>query len=401
VNFGFCLGKKPPGDVLILHKLKAPPQLAKLAKSSGETPKTVCGGLTLEEKLLTLTCVSEPISGLARRIRLFLKQVGLKYTIQVIGPDGALLEADSPEDEEETTGAEAEDDVGTGEEVAEGTATGGSANNDMDLQSEVAELRGEVIALGRARRQQLGKDTAARMSAGLKQATSLASSGDATAAIALLSALRDELEALPELEEEASPEVEDEGAQIGEEELKSARARVVALAEEKRGQLTGEERSTLSADLKRADAARQNGQPAEALQGYEDIRQRLAGLTAGRPVRLMPIWQETKEALDKQIGALQKALRNYNHPDLHQIADYGFLALTGGNHTRLMAALFNYDAQPSAKTATGVKTALDAFDALLASGSVLEDYDANPFGVSLRLGQTLRDGVSKLQAGLE
>ena len=43
MNFGLCLGKRPEGCVLLLDLRKRGEALAKIAKSAGETPKTVFG----------------------------------------------------------------------------------------------------------------------------------------------------------------------------------------------------------------------------------------------------------------------------------------------------------------------------------------------------------------------
>jgi hypothetical protein len=122
---------------------------------------------------------------------------------------------------------------------------------------------------------------------------------------------------------------------------------------------------------------------------------------SGSTSQLLPLWRQTRAELDAQIDTLQKALRRYDHPDLHAIAEYGFNGLTGRSNTAMLAALFEYDAAPGPDRASAVYAAIDGYGAMLEPNSVLDDYDANPLGAQVRLRATLQGGLDVLRATLE
>jgi hypothetical protein len=137
----------------------------------------------------------------------------------------------------------------------------------------------------------------------------------------------------------------------------------------------------------------------QALDASAAAASRAAGRSGSAP--LLALWRRTREALDRQVASLQRALRAYADPDLRDIAEYGFNAFTGGSNTRLMAALFEYDGTPSPAAAEAVRAALASYETLLQPGSVLEDYDDNPLGVAVQFRATLRTGLSGLRAELD
>jgi len=114
----------------------------------------------------------------------------------------------------------------------------------------------------------------------------------------------------------------------------------------------------------------------------------------------MPIWQTTREAIDQQVALLQQALRTYKDDDYDAIAEFGFNGLTGGRNTRLMAALMDYYRAPAPPTESRVAEAAEAYAELLAPDSVLDDYDANPLGVSINFRATLEKGITQLRKAL-
>ncbi len=118
------------------------------------------------------------------------------------------------------------------------------------------------------------------------------------------------------------------------------------------------------------------------------------------PTPLMPIWQRAREALDQQVSAMQRALRDYRDEDYDAIAEFGFNGLTGGRNTALMAALLEYDRAPNEAADARVIKAVDAYSEMLAPGSVLDDYDANPLGVAVSFRATLEQGLSGLRTAL-
>ncbi len=396
MSFGFCLGKKPPEDVLILHKIKSPKALARLAKERGTSPKTLFGTLSTEGKVLTLHCLVTPPPGVARRVRLLLKQAKLRFAIQVIDPDGQLTEQDAPEEDDQDGdgGEEPPTQAAVGAEEVEDVETGsGPGGSDGATAEEVAALRAEVVALGRQHRANLGPEDASRLSSTLKAADAARDGQRLDEALALLWALKDDLEALAD---QPSAEENQDGPTASE--VAAARAALVAVAEKKRRYLTADLRATMSSRLKEADGLTRRGKTGEALEVLADLAAELDDLEP--PADLLPLWQETRQELDRQIALMRKALMSYGHPDLKNIADYGFNALTGGRNTALMAALFDYRASPGETEAAAVRQAIARYEDLLADGSVLDDYDSNPLGVAVAFRQTLSRGLDALRAGL-
>lgn len=108
VNFGLCLGKKPEGTVLELHRLKAPDILARTAKKAGETTKVASGTLSVKGKVMTLMCAEDPPKGSAKMAKLFLKGIGLKMAVRIADASGTLLEEDIDEDERNEAETEAD-----------------------------------------------------------------------------------------------------------------------------------------------------------------------------------------------------------------------------------------------------------------------------------------------------
>lgn len=110
VNFAVCVGKKPETTVLLVHKIKGPEILEKQAKSAGDTSKTLCGVMNVKSKDMMLTCADAPPSGTAKKVRDFLKVIGLKMKVLILDAAGETLEADG-EDEtgDDAPGAPVED----------------------------------------------------------------------------------------------------------------------------------------------------------------------------------------------------------------------------------------------------------------------------------------------------
>lgn len=337
MNFGFCLGKKAPEDVLLLHKIKSPKMLGRAAKEAGTSPKILFGTFATDEKIVTLTSEVPPITGIARRVRLLLRQAKLNLTIRLLGPDGEVAEEDRDE-EDEGGGAES---GATPEETPPEDGGGETAAYDG--------LRAEIVALGRDHRAELSEQVAARLSAVLKAAD-------------------------------------------------AARAALVALAERTRDRLSPEALKRMSADLKEADALARAGDLAAALAKLQALTRALEQASGGAD--LLPVWNATREDLDRQIELLKAALRSFRHPDLDRIAEVGFNAFTDGRNTKLMAALFDFKQSPTPQAAAKVEAAIARYEELLGSGSVLDDYDDNPFGVRVTLRQTLTRGLDALRAGL-
>jgi len=117
--------------------------------------------------------------------------------------------------------------------------------------------------------------------------------------------------------------------------------------------------------------------------------------------QLMGIWNGAKETVDEQIGKLQVAFREVEHPLGKAVADRGLTALTGRLVVGLQVALRNYAAVPDVgRDATALLGAIDGLMALLASEPVLSLLEENPFGVPVTIRTTLGTALHAMRDAL-
>ena len=98
LNFGICMGAKPDGTILVLHRMRSPDVLMREAKKAGDTAKTTYGSLAVSGKVLSLSCVEEPPANLARSAKLFLSSVGVKLSVKILDAEGKEVQSDIDED---------------------------------------------------------------------------------------------------------------------------------------------------------------------------------------------------------------------------------------------------------------------------------------------------------------
>jgi hypothetical protein len=65
-----------------------------------------------------------------------------------------------------------------------------------------------------------------------------------------------------------------------------------------------------------------------------------------------------------------------------------------------MVALTEYDQAPAEAADARVEKAVEAYGEMLAPDSVLDDYDANPLGISVSFQATLEEGLAGLRTAL-
>lgn len=97
--FGVCLGKKPDATVWKSMKTKSPEVNGKLAKKEGETGLFTFGVMTVKSKDINLVVHGKMVTGLVKKLKLFLKEAGLKMKVRVFDLEGNALEADDEDDE--------------------------------------------------------------------------------------------------------------------------------------------------------------------------------------------------------------------------------------------------------------------------------------------------------------
>ncbi len=125
-----------------------------------------------------------------------------------------------------------------------------------------------------------------------------------------------------------------------------------------------------------------------------------AGLVADRVRR---IWQAASDAADKQISALQAALRETGDEELHDIAEYGVAGVTGNYRTPMMTGITMVGLGGGAglrKAAPKLLATIDAFQAHLDGDDGVRACDENPFGVKVTLRASLREALVEIAAEL-
>ena len=113
-------------------------------------------------------------------------------------------------------------------------------------------------------------------------------------------------------------------------------------------------------------------------------------------------WQAALESVNQQIAALQSVLRASPDSDLHDIAEFGLNAMTGSHKVKIQAALIDITggrATPKALQAAAKLTV--SFLGHIASDPRIAACDANPFGVSLTLRNTLTPPLERLRAAFQ
>lgn len=118
LNFAICMGKKPEDTVFMLHRMKAPDVLARLAKKEGDTAKVAFGEVNAKGKKIMLTCHEDIPAGIAKRTKLFLRSVDMPMKIVMLDATGALVEDDGDPDEIEDGLDEVETAADQAEEAA-------------------------------------------------------------------------------------------------------------------------------------------------------------------------------------------------------------------------------------------------------------------------------------------
>jgi hypothetical protein len=114
-------------------------------------------------------------------------------------------------------------------------------------------------------------------------------------------------------------------------------------------------------------------------------------------------WQDAIEAVDGQIAALQKVMRDSGDETLEEIAEYGLNGVTKGHKVPLMAAMMEVGAgTPDALVKAGPKAlaAAQAFRKHIESDERVAACDDNPGGVAVTIRGTLGPALAQIEAAL-
>ncbi|MBC2836523.1 hypothetical protein [Paragemmobacter straminiformis] len=396
VSFAYNPGDRPEDDYLGLHRLKPPQVLGKEAKEEGQGAKYAFGTGTVEGKLLTLTC-ERVLPGLAKKMKRCLKAQKVMLNVQILDADGTVLEADV---EELPDDPELDDDT----DIAQGAPAADPSNAPPPEavaaeNSDPAALKQRLAAIV-PKVQALGGDLAERLRQACLVAGQQISSGSPEAAETLSkieNVLARQSASAPPAEtaaEPASPEVP----------LARLKDAMLQLVQRIRVLPEGPARTKLGADSRTILGQINEGAVEAAITAMRRLTQEL--VLAEKPEAApkadpMVVWRDAKETVDVSIGALQSALRGIDDPDLRRIADAGLNGVTDGLQTRLMAALFEYNAasgENRAKVAETLRGRAVDLRNMLETDPIIALCEDNPFGVKVAIRAPLIAALDKLEA---
>ena len=99
MNFAYNPGPKDE-DLMIIDRIKQPDVLGRLAKKEGKGTKVAAGTFELEGKKFSIK-VPKELPGLAKKLRKYLKKLDFSFSIEVLDLEGAVLEADLTDEEQQ------------------------------------------------------------------------------------------------------------------------------------------------------------------------------------------------------------------------------------------------------------------------------------------------------------
>lgn len=383
MNFAFSLGRSPDDHALALHSRKAPEQLMRLARKESGTSRGGCGTMTAEgARLAEFHCDDTPVPGMRRALRILFKHWGLKTKVKIFGPDGEINE---PGDEED------EDDA-----VAVSPAQDGAADA-AELERLRTRLQELFPALKRIADTDPSRAVASR--SGYRACDAALKGGDVAEAARLLG----ELEGLA-----ASPG--SAGADAAVTTLRTELERLMPGL--KLAAKLPDRTAAVREQWKLADTALRAGSAAEAQAPMARLRS-LAAAPAGGGADLeaarsawseaRAAYQDATEEVDRQISALQNALRASDDEELEDIAETGLNGITGNFRVPMMAAVADLDrAAGEAFRAAAAKALsnIKAFHDYIEADERVEAVDENPFGVRVSIRGTLGGALSEMQRAL-
>lgn len=116
--------------------------------------------------------------------------------------------------------------------------------------------------------------------------------------------------------------------------------------------------------------------------------------------KLLPLWMDAKETIDRGIDQLQRALMSTNDSDLVQIAEYGLNGATSGQMTRLMVAIRDIGSGVTPEARAKVADAVEGFRGFLAGSPIVTLLEENPFGVAIPLRATLGSALDQIDRAI-
>ncbi|MCV2868168.1 hypothetical protein OEW28_05955 [Defluviimonas sp. WL0002] len=313
LGFGVCLGKKPEGTVMVLHRMKEPAILARQAKKEGETPKVTFGTVEIKGKKMMLQCQGDILPGMSKNLRKFLAGLDLKLKIVALDADGNVADDDGEPEEE-----------GDQDQVETAEAQSPEAQNWAKIAPAMTAMVERAL--------NAGHEKAPQIEAAWNRALEAAEAGNHQEALAIAAKLRPLLSAqqpqqqAPESNAPEGPDAKRWGAVAG----------AIGQLYEKAMALNPENRSQLSAAWAMATEKAEAGDFAAALQIATRLKSALeAAISKGGsgterevPKDVVPfqksrvLWGATRSTMMKEMAKLESAIVSVcaGDPELAPIA---------------------------------------------------------------------------------
>lgn len=303
LNFAICMGKKPEDTIFMMHRMKAPDVLARLAKKEGDTAKVAFGEANAKGKKVMLTCHEDIPAGIAKRTKMFLRSVDMPMKVVMLDATGAMVEDDG--DPEELEGVDDEDtDVPVAASEGPGDVAAENPQN-AAWEKAAAAFQPLVDAFVAS-----GSDRAAQVDAAWKAALKAGAEGKVADAMAVAARLKPILTAQPA----AGPATTSEA-----DTWKAARDGLIGLYERVLG-LNPANRTQLQAAWAMAEEKAEAGDHASALKILDRLRPALeaattaASDTASIPQDVVPfqrarvLWAGTRSKMMDEIRKLEDSI---------------------------------------------------------------------------------------------
>ncbi len=451
VGFAFNPGKADSEHYLGMHRKRSGSQISKVAKKEGPGVKVGYGNCAVDGKCLNMTCAAT-VPAMAKKVKKYLKYNKVMLNVQILDLEGNILDSDI------------EDDLPDDPDLMDEDQTDPQPDqNDPDQNGpDPAPIHAQLTA-DQARLSQLQSQPKARetLDTAITAAFALLQSGDLAAAAKRANAITAKIDQLlaaptgvssddlrnlitrltdlkaqigqianPDIQARLTPLTATAADQIKTRDVTSAEATLTRL-EKALGSLPQPTQpdplKTLQNDLKSMvphiagigdpgqkkrlvdlvqdiKSALKTGDPAAAAALLAQLKQDLGPQTAPPSPRLVPIWRDAREAVDKQLGDLQAAMRAKPKPLFQRIADVGFNGITKNELVAMQTALVELDAAsgPARETAQQkFATARNNMLALLKDNKLLPLLESNPLGVTVQVRATLARAIKSLDQAVK
>lgn len=406
IGFAFNPGKADSDHYLAMHRKRPGDILGKAAKKEGPGVKVAFGSCSVDGKVLSLSC-DKVVPAIAKKIKKYLKSQKVTLNVQVLDPDGNVLESDIedlPEDPDETVTAGPATEADGGEDVAPPARDEAETADASDIVARIKAAQPLVAAMPAAAASKL-KDAMSKVVTQIK-------SEDLDGARAAMDRIETALKKL------GGSDADQSGPELGEQREIGTQADLVARLKVVSGELEGlpsgaagklqtalktvvgrikkQELDLAATALSQIEAAVRKLRPPDAAPDAKEA-------DAGERNPLV-IWRDAKERSDAGIAALQSALKSVGHPELDKIVDFGLNGVTQGNQTAMMKALMDYNSAPEDQKpvmASSLLSQVESYRAFVSASRIIDLCENNPFGVSVSIKAPMNTALDRISRAVE